>query len=435
MIESRAAEMICVASLSELQAKRVIVVPGDDRPIAVFWHEGQAFAVDNRCPHLGFPLHQGSVRDGLLTCHWHEARFDLCTGCTFDLWADDVPAFDTAIHDGTVYVAPMPRHIPNRADYLRRLTQGLEQEVSLVEAKSILGLRRTGAQWAEILREIARFGARNHDRWGEGLTLLAIAGNLLPQLSPESAYLVVYRASRQVGIDCSDAPARRQREPLAKGEHATSQLGRWMRTWVRARHRDAAERTLLTALDQFGLAPDVAKNGRLVQHAGNISQERLEHSSELADFVFTAASERVYAQIGHVFDGWNKAFELLNFIGWSHAGEILPLAVPATVAARGAEEDAHWHHPHELIEPLRAVEAELPEILDAARGRPSSAVADLSPVLLGDDPLEIIGLVKNCLTEGVPPAELARQVAYAAAVRLARFSKNNEVADWFNPRH
>jgi nitrite reductase/ring-hydroxylating ferredoxin subunit len=180
MVESPAAEMICVAPLSDLQAKRVIVIAGRDRPIAVFWHEGQVLAVDNRCPHLGFPLHQGSVRDGLLTCHWHEARFDLCTGCTFDLWADDVPAFDTAIDDGMVYVAPMPRHIPIRADYLRRLTKGLEQEVSLVQAKSILGLRRSGVEWADILREIARFGARNHDRWGEGQTLLAIAGNLLP---------------------------------------------------------------------------------------------------------------------------------------------------------------------------------------------------------------------------------------------------------------
>ena len=42
------------------------------------------FALDNRCPHMGFPLERGSIEDGIFTCHWHHARFDLESGCTFD---------------------------------------------------------------------------------------------------------------------------------------------------------------------------------------------------------------------------------------------------------------------------------------------------------------------------------------------------------------
>ena len=80
-------EFVRVATLPELQRQGVVVVTAE-RPIAVYWHAGRVFAVDNRCPHLGFPLHRGTVHDGLLTCHWHEARFDLCSGCTFDLWAE-----------------------------------------------------------------------------------------------------------------------------------------------------------------------------------------------------------------------------------------------------------------------------------------------------------------------------------------------------------
>jgi nitrite reductase/ring-hydroxylating ferredoxin subunit len=34
---------------------------------------------------MGFPLDRGSVEDGVVTCHWHHARFDLASGCTFDL--------------------------------------------------------------------------------------------------------------------------------------------------------------------------------------------------------------------------------------------------------------------------------------------------------------------------------------------------------------
>ena len=50
-------------------------------------------AVDNRCPHMGFPLDRGSVKDGILTCHWHHARFDLAGGGTFNPFADDVRTF------------------------------------------------------------------------------------------------------------------------------------------------------------------------------------------------------------------------------------------------------------------------------------------------------------------------------------------------------
>ncbi|MCI0462559.1 MAG: Rieske 2Fe-2S domain-containing protein, partial [Gemmataceae bacterium] len=66
--------LVRVGTLEELQRKGVVVVRGADRPVAVFFHDGRAFAVDNRCPHLGFPLHKGSVEDGILTCPWHHAR-------------------------------------------------------------------------------------------------------------------------------------------------------------------------------------------------------------------------------------------------------------------------------------------------------------------------------------------------------------------------
>jgi nitrite reductase/ring-hydroxylating ferredoxin subunit len=48
----------------------------------------EIFALDSRCRNLGFPLHRGSVEEGILTCHWHHARFDAPTGGTFDLCGD-----------------------------------------------------------------------------------------------------------------------------------------------------------------------------------------------------------------------------------------------------------------------------------------------------------------------------------------------------------
>ncbi len=78
-------------SLDELKLKGRLLLHGRHRPILLVQEGGRVLALDNRCPHMGFPLDRGSIEDGILTCHWHHARFDLASGCTFDLWADDVP--------------------------------------------------------------------------------------------------------------------------------------------------------------------------------------------------------------------------------------------------------------------------------------------------------------------------------------------------------
>ncbi|HEV2471369.1 MAG TPA: Rieske 2Fe-2S domain-containing protein, partial [Chthonomonadales bacterium] len=61
-------------ALKDLEPDRGAVVRLEGRTIALFLHGNQVYAVDNRCPHMGFPLHKGTVSGGILTCHWHHAR-------------------------------------------------------------------------------------------------------------------------------------------------------------------------------------------------------------------------------------------------------------------------------------------------------------------------------------------------------------------------
>src|SRR3712207_2171926 len=87
-------------TVPDLKAKGRLVLRGPHRPVLVVYNKGRIFALDNRCPHMGFPLERGSVQDGIFTCHWHHARFDLASGCTFDLWADDVPTCPVEVRAG-----------------------------------------------------------------------------------------------------------------------------------------------------------------------------------------------------------------------------------------------------------------------------------------------------------------------------------------------
>lgn len=53
------------------------------RALAVARIGGRLFALEDRCPHAGGPLSDGSVEDGTVRCPWHERHFDPATGrCT-----------------------------------------------------------------------------------------------------------------------------------------------------------------------------------------------------------------------------------------------------------------------------------------------------------------------------------------------------------------
>ena len=146
---TRSTDFIRVATLEELKAAGMIVVRGARCPLLVVYDHGNVFALDNRCPHLGFPLHRGSVEDGILTCHWHHARFDLASGCTFDLWADDVPTAAVEIKDGVVWVCPHTRYTDGDAHWRNRMREGLEQNIGLVIAKAVLGLIGEGVDYRD----------------------------------------------------------------------------------------------------------------------------------------------------------------------------------------------------------------------------------------------------------------------------------------------
>src|SRR3954470_6365184 len=139
---------IKVARIGDFETVDRKVVGAGDRPVLLLRHEGGFYAVVNRCPHRGFPLDKGSVKDCILTCHWHHARFDLATGGTFDQFADDLRAFPTEIRDGDIWVDLTPR-----TDMIehqrRRLRDGLERDISLVIGKSVINLLDAGEPPAE----------------------------------------------------------------------------------------------------------------------------------------------------------------------------------------------------------------------------------------------------------------------------------------------
>jgi nitrite reductase/ring-hydroxylating ferredoxin subunit len=411
-MDSLTSDFVRAGTLEELKAKGRLVIHGRHRPILVVHAGGHVFALDNRCPHMGFPLDRGSVEDGILTCHWHHARFELASGCTFDLWADDVPTCPVDIRaDGEIWVKPVFGDAAPVGHWHHRLEDGLAHNLNLVIAKAVQGRLAAGQSPSQVIRQAALFGTRNRDGWDSGLTILTALGQLLPFLSDEDTHLALFHGARRVAADCDGAAPRRDRAPLAsRPDRAT--LKRWLRRWVAVRHRDAAERTVLTAID------------------GGAS------AGALADLLFAAETDHAYADGGHSFDFINKAFECLDLIGWKYAADVLPSVVGQMAAARGAEERTAWRQPVDLIALCEQAALELPQLFAAGSdGRGWSDYAMLAESLLADDPTAIIAALTAAAHEGASPADVGRALAYAAALRVARFGAANEHSDWETAHH
>jgi hypothetical protein len=106
------------------------------------------------------------------------------------------------------------------------------------------------------------------------------------------------------------------------------------------------------------------------------------------------------------------------------------------VAARGAEESTAWRQPIDLIALCAQGGAELPDLFAARPNRHGwSDHAALAQALLGDDPMAIMDALKAAIQAGAVASDLGRSLAYAAALRLARFGTANEHADWETAHH
>ncbi len=93
-----------VTSKQELRERGVVVFKRGRHQLAVLERGGRCFAIDNRCPHEGYPLSQGTVDgDCVLTCNWHNWKFELESGRNM-LGGDNVRVYPLELRAGELWV-------------------------------------------------------------------------------------------------------------------------------------------------------------------------------------------------------------------------------------------------------------------------------------------------------------------------------------------
>jgi nitrite reductase/ring-hydroxylating ferredoxin subunit len=405
-------QYVPVAEQSELKEEGRTVVSENSQSIALFYHRGEVHAVDNRCPHMGFPLARGTVEDGVLTCHWHHARFELEEGDTFDPWADDVQTFPVELRDDTVYIDPDPEPtVPPATRWRNRLADGLQENLSLVMAKAVIGLDEEGEGFETPLETAVNFGTKYRDAgWGRGLTTLSYMADLYPYLGGRDRRRAIYTGVRTVADDCAGQPPRFQHHAFENQRLSKARLKSWFRENCEVRDADGAERSLLTAVDC--LTP-----------------------GEVTELLVAAATDHLYMNGSHTLDFVNSALSAVEHLGWDHAPQVLAATVPQFTGATRSEEQSAWRQPVDVAALCFDAHDRLPDLVAAGDGETWDEPDDFVETLLSDDPEAIVDALCDAIAAGATRTELTDAVARAATRRVAYFATNNEFNDWDTVHH
>jgi nitrite reductase/ring-hydroxylating ferredoxin subunit len=342
-------------------------------------------ALDDRCPHQGYPLSQGTLNGGVLTCQWHNWKFETSTGeCTFG--GEPVRRYPTRVEGGRVYLDVA---VDERAE-LDRLSRSL----------------RTALFESEVGRAVR-----------DGLRIAALAGHTGASVLPALGIMAADGAARAPwGFD----------HPLA----VLADLCSWTeRGWLGGAEALGLAATAIGETNQARppreRPPPVAPEGEGAVRADLLAEHRARAESSVRwltrerGAVVAAAAMTPFAA-EHLYDYGHGAIFLAKAEELSRRFPDAAEEVLASACAMLA-----WATAETSLPPFAATRAAL-EALGGGDGRTASAresgfdrTAFEAAVLEGER--TGVAAVLERLAEGCAPQALLRAIAHAAAVRLGRF--------------
>ena len=97
---------IMVGKVSDISAGKMQKVTADGKQILVVNVDGNFFAMDDTCAHMGASLSEGTLDGSLVTCGWHGAKFDCKTGKlnAFAAKINDLNSYKVIVESDSVFL-------------------------------------------------------------------------------------------------------------------------------------------------------------------------------------------------------------------------------------------------------------------------------------------------------------------------------------------
>lgn len=392
---------IPVASVESLPVGQPRTVRAGDRRVTLVRTDREVFALEHACPHEGYALAQGDVRGNVLTCAWHNWKFRLDDGeCLFG--DENLRTYPVAVDSvGQVRVDVTD---PDPAVERPRLVQSLREAIEEFRvgqiARDTVRLLRASADPGELVWEAVAFGApRAEFGWGHAIASAVDCLAIADGLTHDERALPVVQALAGVAETEIRRPRRPQPRPIPQlpRDPATA-----FRAAVEAEAPDEAEALVLAAID------------------GGVER------NELRRWFVSAVSDHHLAY-GHLAIYTQKAFELLDRLGWDRAATVLPHLVPTLVWAT-REDKLPYMRPYRRA--LGSVDlaqlATLP--VDAGWQDEGDALRD---TLLGRDRVAPLTAMVDALHAGAGAEGVLSVVSRVVGERLLGYDLRVE----FDPHH
>ncbi len=248
-MENRAPDWVKVAELSEVpEGQPKAIKMGEGRSIALFNVDGKIYATDNQCPHMGYPLTRGTIRNGILTCDWHRRSFDLEGGGCFHVECDDLKVFPVEIRGDEIWIEPGDMAYRRAEEHKQLLREGLLSEDRWTMSKAIALLLKGGVPEEEVMGAILEHVARHipsahGSEGGEDVSRLINGLRVGSRYEGEDRLIAVTTAA------CSAAGEARQRLEVVPLPEPVSweKIERWVRIFSYEGQAGRIERCLFTA--------------------------------------------------------------------------------------------------------------------------------------------------------------------------------------------
>ena len=298
-MEHQTQNWVKVAELSEVpegQPKAIQMEEG--RSIALFNVDGKVYATDNQCPHMGYPLTRGTVRNGILTCDWHRRSFDLEGGGCFHVECDDLRTFPVDVRGSEIWIEPGDLTYRRAEEHKQLLREGLLSEDRWTMSKAIALLLNGGVPEEEvmgsILEHVSRHIATFHEAEGG-----SDVSKLINGLKVGRRYNGADRLIAVTTAACSAAgPASERLEVVPLPEPvAWEKISRWVRNFSYEGQSGRIERCLFTAY-----------------HKGD--------ADKLSALLFECAVEPHFIDAPHIPLYVSYLAEVVDEFGWEHAAEL-----------------------------------------------------------------------------------------------------------------
>lgn len=378
-----------------------------DKRIALFRTPDGVAAVDNRCPHEGYALVRGDVRDGVLTCEWHNWKFRLADGaCLFG--GENVRRYPAEIRGGEVWIDVED---PAAEVIMPELFASLNEAFDDVDvgriARDTMRLSRVGAALADVVREGVRYGApRVEYGWNHSLATLADCLNLTEHFESSLQTLPVVQGLSVVSQGEVRRPIRPRPEPAdVTGAYGSIQAAlAAYPALVEDEKAEEAEAVLRGAI-AAGASPAAVRHALL---------------SAITDHFLSYGHPMIYCM---------KAFELLDAIGWQEADAVLGPLVPNMVLSTKYDRLPYMR---QFLKAWRDANPDMAALAARGGGGPFDEAAYRRAILDGT-PAEAFGAVHAAIAGGAGVTRVIDATVRAASTRFGRFDidlDTDDTSEW-----